>query len=531
MPFACPLRTPGSAVRPGTRDSISVVLVAQSVTVPSPQQLPHWRLRSFVGVLVLLALPLSSSACVSGAPKRVDPLAFDAQVAAGSAGRSGSAVGPLAWGLGGGLAEASASVAPASQDPQNPAETPQQRDARLRTQFGSTVLIGADGQLTKQYFMAGELGTTFLKLIQEIADTPLPVGRDKMPVPPPGTKIGGAQSKSILGRMLQGQEIEVTYVPDFEILDGARIVDIAPNNPAVTGIPAVSPPQAPTVALVLITAQPASLAAFEAALDLFYSSIPQIEITVQVIEYQTNDALAFGVAPIDQNTPILNNLSSNQLVRSYTSAFPLRQPVVGASPVTDIGLFTLGGIHESWELNMVLQALEANNLADIQSSPKLVVRNGGIAAISTVTQVPFPKAKISQLGSNVSTDIAFLPVGVKMNIIPILAGTDSVILQIYADVSAITGFADTDPVVTPITSQRTAVTTVYLKDDHTLVIGGLTSDSKFESETKVPILGDIPILGFLFRSTSTTRSKTTVEFLIRPRIVTDRGDPRSSMGL
>ncbi len=460
---------------------------------------------------------------------------LEAKVAAGSAGRSGTALGPLAWGLGGGFRDASAALDPNAaagegRDPQDPQETPEQRNARLRTQFGSTVLIGPDGRLTKQYFMAGELGATFLKLIQEIADKPLEPGRDKMPVPVPGTKIGGAQSKSILGRMLQGQEIEVTYVPDFEILTGAVIVD-AQNKPAVTGAPALAPPQAPTVALVLITAQPAALAAFEQSLDLFYSSIPQIEITVQVIEYQANDALAFGVSPIDANTPILNNLSSNQLVRSYTSSFPLRQPVVGSSPVTDLGMFTLGGIHSSWELNMVLEALEANNLADIQSAPKLVVRNGGIASISTVSQVPFPKSKISQLGSNVAVDIAFLPVGVKMNIIPTLAGTDSVILQIYADVSAITGFADTDPVVTPITSERTAVTTVYLKDDHTLVIGGLTSESKFESETKVPILGDIPILGFLFRSTSTTRSKTTIEFLIRPRIVTDRGDPRSSLGL
>lgn len=436
-------------------------------------------------------------------------------------------MGPLAWGLGGGFRP---QPAPAAATPQDPQETPQQRDARLRAQFGSTVLIGPDGRLTKQYFMAGELGMTFLKLTQEIADKPLEKGR-AIATPPPGTKIGGANSQSVLGRMLQGQEVEVTFVPDFEILTGARIVDAAPNSPAVTGAPYTEAAQAPTVALVLVTAAPGALAAFEAALDMFYSSIPQIEITVQVIEYQANDALSLGVSALDANTPILGNLSSDRLVRGYTSAFPARQPIVGASPVTDIGLFTLGGIHNSWELNAVLEMLEANNLADIQSSPKLVVRNGGIAAISTVTQVPFPKAKISQLGTNVATDIAFQPVGVKMNIIPILAGTDSVILQVYADVSAITGFADTDPVVTPITSQRTAVTTVYLKDDHTLVIGGLTSETRFEAETKVPILGDIPLLGFLFRSTNTTRSKTTVEFLIRPRIVTDRGEPRSAAGL
>jgi general secretion pathway protein D len=316
-------------------------------------------------------------------------------------------------------------------------------------------------------------------------------------------------------------------------LTGAILADPPqPNVPgAVRGAPLpVDLNTAPTVALALVTGQPAALAAFEAALDLFYSSIPQIEITVQVVEYQTADALAFGVSGVtagNSTLPILNNLSSSQLVRSYTSIFPLRQPTVGASPVTDVGLFTLGGIHNSWELNMVLEALEANNLADITSSPKLVVRNGGVASISTLTNFPFPRAKINQLGTEVATDIEFKPVGVKMNIIPVIAGTDSVILQIYADVSAITGFADTKPVSTPITSTRTAVTTVYLKDDHTLVIGGLKSETKFESETKVPLLGDIPILGFLFRSTSTTRNQTTVEFHIRPRIVTDRGTPTS----
>lgn len=461
---------------------------------------------------------------MSSPPRRIDPLQLEAQVVDRGA-RGGATVGPFAWGLG-----ASPAAVEVPAGPQDPTESREQRDARLRTQFGSSVLIGADGMVTKQYFLAGDLGTTFLKLIAEIApDKPIPAGV-AVPPPPPGTKVGGLQSRSILGRMLQEHEVEVSFVPDFEILSGAPIVDQGPAS-AVKGTPLFGDAnQAPKVALALVTAKPSALAAFEAALDLFYSSIPQIEITVQVVEYSNSDALAFGVSAIDNNTPLLGNLSSSQLVRSFTSIFPLRQPIVGASPVSDVGLFTLGGIHDSWELNMVLEALEANNLADIQSSPKLVVRNGGVAAISTLTQMPFPKAKINQLGTQVATDIEFKPVGVKMNIIPMIAGTDSVILQVYADVSAITGFADTDPVVTPITSTRTAVTTVYLKDKYTLVIGGLKSVTKFESETKVPLLGDIPLLGMLFRSTSTQRSETTVEFHITPRIVTDRGLPTGSSG-
>ncbi|MFY9345601.1 MAG: hypothetical protein WAT39_24130 [Planctomycetota bacterium] len=465
------------------------------------------------------------AACVStGEPARPEPARLEATVVDRPGGAT-TTMGPIAWGLG---------TAPgAAQQPQDPQETPEQRDARLRVQFGSTVLIGADGTVTKQYFLAGDLAPTFLKLITEL--TPETQGqlapgveRKLPPVPPPGTKVGGPQSRSVLGRMLREHEVEVTFVPEFEVLSGVPLVDPPGAGAAsrVTGeAPATNYKVAPAVALALITAKPAALAAFEAALDLFYTSIPQIEITVLVVEYQTADALAFGVTGIDNNTPILGNLTSNQLVRAYSSAFPLRQPIVGSSPVTDIGRFTLGGIHDNWELNMILEALEANNLADIQSSPKLVVRNGGIAAISTLTLFPFPKAKINQLGAEVATEIEFKPVGVKMNIVPVIAGTDSVILQIYADVSAITAFAATEPVSTPITSNRSAITTVYLKDGYTLVIGGLTSKTLFESETKVPILGDIPLLGFLFRSTSQTRNETKVEFYITPRIVRDRGAP------
>jgi hypothetical protein len=488
------------------------------------------RLRIAAGLLVVAA-----AGCVDSAPRRVDPMVLRADTVDGSA-ASGSTRGPLAWGLGGG--DMAAAPAPAAwpstadaADPQDPRESPLQRDARLRTEFGSSVLIAPDGTVTKQYFLAGDLGTTFLKLIAEISpDKPIPAG-PAVP-PPPGTKVGGPTSHSILGRMLLGNEVEVTYVPDFEVLSGAAIVDPPGANApgAVRGAPLPADPNiAPKVAIALVTAKPAALSAFEAALDLFYASIPQIEISVQVVEYQVADALAFGVrsANATNNLPILNNLSSNQLVRSYTSIFPLRQPIVGVSPVTDAGLFSLGGIHNRFELDMVLQALEANNLADIQSSPKIVVRNGGVAAISTLTQVPFPKARINQLGSEVAAEIEFKPVGVKMNIIPMIAGTDSVILQIYADVSAITGFADTKPVSTPITSNRTAVTTVYLKNNYTLVIGGLKSQTRFESESKVPLLGDIPLLGFLFRSTTTTRNDTTVEFYITPRIVEHRGSPRT----
>jgi general secretion pathway protein D len=89
-------------------------------------------------------------------------------------------------------------------------------------------------------------------------------------------------------------------------------------------------------------------------------------------------------------------------------------------------------------------------------------------------------------------------------------------------VSAITGFANTEPVDTPITAQRSAMTTVYLRDGFTLVIGGLTSKTTFETESKVPILGDIPILGHLFKNTKKTKRKTNLVIMLTPYIVKDQ---------
>ena len=167
---------------------------------------------------------------------------------------------------------------------------------------------------------------TFLKLITPISpdNPPVRVERGKVAIPVPGTRIGGPDATSILGRMLRKHTVEVTFVPEFEVLGGASIVDWGANKkPVVTGEPLNTKYDvAPAVSLALVTALPSSLGAFEAAFDLFYASIPQIEITVLVVEYQTADALSFGLTGIDSTTPILANLTSNQLVRSYSSVFP-----------------------------------------------------------------------------------------------------------------------------------------------------------------------------------------------------------------
>ena len=436
---------------------------------------------------------------------------------------SGKALGQQVWGLGAELPQEPPQPAsqPSPQDTQSrPASGPQdperrrQEEAFARTQFGPNIVIGTDGKITKQYFLSGEASSVFLALVAEPkAGQPAP-GPGQIQPPAPGSRYGGSAAQSVLGRMLGDHEVELFFIRDFEQMESTDIVA------KVTGLNPRPPPGATAAnSLLLVTAKPSALLAFESALNLFYGSIPQIEIEVLVVEFNVTDSLNFGVVQTGANTPILSNLGADALVKSLTSNFPLDTPLIGSSNITDKGALVLGGTHNGWDLNAKIEALEVNNRADIKSSPKVVVRNGGVASVSTTTEYPFPKAKITSSGQNVTTDIDFKKVGITLNIRPVIAGTDIVILQVYADVSAITGFAATDPVSTPIVSSRSATTAVHVLRGQTTVIGGLLNQLTFEGETKIPILGDIPVLGMLFRSSSKTTTKTELRFYITPRII------------
>jgi general secretion pathway protein D len=86
--------------------------------------------------------------------------------------------------------------------------------------------------------------------------------------------------------------------------------------------------------------------------------------------------------------------------------------------------------------------------------------------------------------------------------------------------------ASSDPVLGPTTSKRSAKTTVVAKDQETVVIGGIMQDRTIESVSKVPVLGDVPLLGHLFRETTRRKTKTNLLLFLTPYIIRDQSDFR-----
>lgn len=154
----------------------------------------------------------------------------------------------------------------------------------------------------------------------------------------------------------------------------------------------------------------------------------------------------------------------------------------------------------------------------ILSRPRISAQSGSTAKIITGDALPI-LTSITLSGVNgVSQQVQYVNVGVTLQIAPRVSPDGFVTAQIYGVVSSVTGYSQGYPTI----SQREAETSVTVRDGETFVIGGLTQENVLKRKSKVPILGDIPIAGALFKVERSTSSKTELYIVITPHIVRHR---------
>jgi general secretion pathway protein D len=154
----------------------------------------------------------------------------------------------------------------------------------------------------------------------------------------------------------------------------------------------------------------------------------------------------------------------------------------------------------------------------IVSRPRIAAQSGSTAKIITGDALPI-LTNITLSGVNgVSQQVQYVNVGVTLQIAPRVSTDGFVTSQIYGVVSSVTGYSQGYPTI----SQREAETSASVRDGETFVIGGLTQDNVLNTKSKVPLLGDVPLLGNLFKVEHSTRSKTELYIVITPHIVRHR---------
>jgi len=190
------------------------------------------------------------------------------------------------------------------------------------------------------------------------------------------------------------------------------------------------------------------------------------------------------------------------------------------------GTFTYNGV-EYLNVGGLLHALESNSDVNILSTPNILTMDNQKAEIMVGENVPFVTGQTQSAATSgsIMTSIDRKDVGITLKITPQITSDDNVRLEIYQEISDVTTTPGLDAnQVGPSTTKRSASTTVVVKDSQTMVIGGLISDNVNKSTMKVPLLGDIPVLGQLFSYRTTKVEKTNLMIFITPYIIKNEDD-------
>lgn len=198
----------------------------------------------------------------------------------------------------------------------------------------------------------------------------------------------------------------------------------------------------------------------------------------------------------------------------------------GAVQVTDAPLEAVGrgltvGYFRNGSLRALLQALETTGDSNILSTPSVVTLDNQEAEILVGSSVPFKTGEAASGASPVEnpfTTIERQDIGVTLKVKPQINQGDAITLDILQSVETLT---DSEVAEDVVTDKRKLQTSVMLQDQDIVVLGGLIQNQRTQSVQKVPLLGDIPVLGALFRSTSDRLERRNLMVFLRTRVLTD----------
>ncbi len=195
--------------------------------------------------------------------------------------------------------------------------------------------------------------------------------------------------------------------------------------------------------------------------------------------------------------------------------------VGGSDPQQSLIFEVLQGLAQSPGANLqlggALKALISNGAVNVLSTPNIMTSDNKEAEIFVGENVPFlTSTNLTSTGLS-QQSIERKDTGITLRITPQISEGEFVKLDIYQEISAVKDSIGQAQDL--ITTKRSAKTAVVVKDKETVVIGGLIQDRDTETVNKIPLLGDIPLLGWLFKTKSTRREKTNLMIVLTPRII------------
>ncbi len=282
---------------------------------------------------------------------------------------------------------------------------------------------------------------------------------------------------------------------------------------------------------LIITADPNTIKNLKAVIRQLDIRRAQVLIEAIIAEITTNNSKELGVGlAVDGSQrdsgalPVgLSNLAGiGDLLLSAGTGTPPTSVPSGLS-------LGIGGTNSSGvRYGALLRALQSDQNTNILSTPNIVTLDNEEAELIVGQNIPFITGSFTNAGStnpnNPFQTIERQDVGLVLKVTPQINEGDTVKLVLEQETSSVIPASLEQGLAGLSTRKRSIKTSVLVDDGGILILGGLIAEEVTDTETKVPLLGDIPIIGFLFRSENTTKSKANLMVFLRPSILRDHKD-------
>ncbi|HDV6331335.1 TPA: type II secretion system secretin GspD [Klebsiella michiganensis] len=281
---------------------------------------------------------------------------------------------------------------------------------------------------------------------------------------------------------------------------------------------------------LILTAAPDVMRDLEGVIAQLDIRRAQVLVEAIIAEVQDADGLNLGIQWANKNSG---------MAQFTNTGLPITTAIAGANQYKKEGAVdssiasTLNGLNGiaagfyqgNWA--MLLSALSSNSKNDILATPSIVTLDNMEAMFNVGQEVPVLSGSQTTSGDNVFNTVERKTVGIKLKVKPQINEGDSVLLEIEQEVSSVADAASSSSADLGATfNTRTVNNAVLVGSGETVVVGGLLDKSVTDSVDKVPVLGDIPVLGYLFRSNSKKVSRRNLMLFIRPSIIRDRDQYR-----
>ncbi|UIJ46778.1 type II secretion system secretin GspD [Sphingomonas cannabina] len=286
--------------------------------------------------------------------------------------------------------------------------------------------------------------------------------------------------------------------------------------------PDITVQPAPDINAIVVRGTPSAVGNIERLIPDLDVRRPQVLIEAAIAEIIGDDAEQLAVQ-IGTSAAALSQVEG--VGTSFESPGPSLARILGALGVPAANLLgegLSGNITIGDDFSILVRALGTSTKSNLLSTPQITTLDNKVGEIVVAQEVPFLTGSIITNNGNADpfNTIERKDVGITLRVLPRINAGDTIRLEISQEASAISS-TQLSTAADIITQKRAINTTVLADDGQTIVLGGLISDDRSQTKSQVPLLGDIPVLGELFKSRREGQVKRTLFIFLKPTILRD----------